>query len=92
MSSGTLCFVAVVRSNVSENILPPSSGFLKVTGLRSYVTMESLLISLSIERYYVWSKKFVSWDILGRFNSMGVFILFIYEWSQFSFFSSITIS
>jgi hypothetical protein len=52
MSCGNLYRVALVRTDISENILPPSSGFLRMTGL----TVELLLISLSIEGYYVWSK------------------------------------
>jgi hypothetical protein len=49
-------------TNVLENIPPLSSGFLRVIGLHSCVTVESLLISLSIEGYYVWSKSTVFWD------------------------------
>jgi hypothetical protein len=48
--------VALVRTDVSEHILPPSSNFIKVMGFHSCVTVESLLISLSIEGYYIWSK------------------------------------
>jgi hypothetical protein len=44
--------VALVRTDVSENITPPSSGFLRVLGLHSCVTVETLLISLSIERFH----------------------------------------
>jgi hypothetical protein len=53
MSSGTSYHVDLVRTAVSENISPPSSGFLRVKGLHSCVTMEWFLISLSIEGYYV---------------------------------------
>jgi hypothetical protein len=49
MSSGTLYHVALVRTNISENILPPSAGFLGVIAFHSCVTMESLLISFSID-------------------------------------------
>jgi hypothetical protein len=41
MSSGTLCRVALLRSDVSENLLSPSSGFLKLTGFHSCVTVET---------------------------------------------------
>jgi hypothetical protein len=37
MSSGTLNRVPVVRTDVSENILPPSSGFLRVIELDSFL-------------------------------------------------------
>jgi hypothetical protein len=36
--------VAVVRINVLENILPPSSGFLRVIGPHSFVTVVSSVI------------------------------------------------
>jgi hypothetical protein len=48
--------VAVVITDASENISSPSSGFLKVIGRHNCVTVESLLISLSIERYCVGTK------------------------------------
>jgi hypothetical protein len=41
MSSGTLYHLVLIRTDVSENISPPSSGFLTVTALDSCVTMES---------------------------------------------------
>jgi hypothetical protein len=45
--------LAVVRTDVSEIISLPSSGFIRVIGFHSCVTVESLLISLPIEGYYV---------------------------------------
>jgi hypothetical protein len=62
MSSGTLYRVRQVTFDVSENTSPPSSGFLIVIGPHSCVTVESLLISLSTEGHYVWSKNSVLWD------------------------------
>jgi hypothetical protein len=73
MSSGTLYHVAVVRTNVSENISPPSSGFLRVRGFHSCVTMESLLINLSRDGYYVGSKKTVRWDAFRAVSMIDVF-------------------
>jgi hypothetical protein len=64
MPFDTLYSVAQVRTDVSENISSPSSGFLRVIGSHSCVTVESLLISLSIDGYYVWSKNTVLWDAL----------------------------
>jgi hypothetical protein len=40
-------------TNVSENISPPSSGFLRVIGLHNCVTLESMFVSPSIEAYYI---------------------------------------
>jgi hypothetical protein len=40
MSSGTLYHVAVVSTDVLENVSPPPSGFLRVIGPHSYVTVE----------------------------------------------------
>jgi hypothetical protein len=37
--------VAIVRTDVSENILPPFSGFLRVIALHICVTVESMLIA-----------------------------------------------
>jgi hypothetical protein len=62
MLSGTLYRIALVRTNVSKNILSPSSGFFRVIGFHSCDTVESLLIGLSIEGYYLWSKYTVLWD------------------------------
>jgi hypothetical protein len=69
MSSGTLYLVAVVRTDISGNITPPSSGFLRVRGLHSCVTVESLLINLSTKGYYVGSKNILFWgDGGGMFS------------------------
>jgi hypothetical protein len=49
--SGALYHVALIRIVVSENTSPPSSRFLRAKGFHSCVTVQSLLISLSIEGY-----------------------------------------
>jgi hypothetical protein len=49
--SGSLYHVALVRTDVSENISPPSSGFLRVIGAHSCGTVQSLLIILSTDGY-----------------------------------------
>jgi hypothetical protein len=48
MSSGTLYRVALVRTDVPENISPPSSGFLRVIRLHSLVTVECPSIRLRL--------------------------------------------
>jgi hypothetical protein len=48
--------MALVRTAVSENISPLSSGFLRAIGPHSCVTVASLFISLPTEGYYVGSK------------------------------------
>jgi hypothetical protein len=48
--------VTVAGTDVSENISLPSSGSLKVIGFHSCITVESLLIILSIEGHYLGSK------------------------------------
>jgi hypothetical protein len=53
--SGTLYSWVLFRTDVSENISPVSSWFLRLLGLHSCVTAESLLIGLSIEEYYMCS-------------------------------------
>jgi hypothetical protein len=63
MSSGSFHLVAVVRTDVSDNISPPSSGFLTMIGFHNCVTVGSLLISLSTEGYFIGSKNTVLWDI-----------------------------
>jgi hypothetical protein len=52
MSSGTLYRVALVKTDVSENVSPPSSGLLRVIGFHScvfdhkqYPSMETLINS-----------------------------------------------
>jgi hypothetical protein len=52
-----------LRTDVLENMWPLSSGFLRVIGLHSCVTVESLFISLPIEGYYVGSQNIVFWDV-----------------------------
>jgi hypothetical protein len=63
----------VVRTNVLENISHPSTGFLRVLGLHSCVTMESLLISLSTEEYYVRS---TNTDFCGVFTAVIIIDVF----------------
>jgi hypothetical protein len=63
MSSGTLYHVALVRIDVLENISPPSSWILRVIRFHSCVTVESLLISHSIEEYYVRLNNVVFWTV-----------------------------
>jgi hypothetical protein len=62
-----------VRTDVSENISPPSSGFLKVLRSHIYVTMESLLMSLSIEGYCVALKNTALWDAFTAVSMIEVF-------------------
>jgi hypothetical protein len=53
MPSGKLYRVPVVRTDVSENISLPSSGFFRVIGFHNCVSVEFLLIGLSTEEYYL---------------------------------------
>jgi hypothetical protein len=69
MPSGILYHIVLVRTEVSENISLPSSGFVGVIQFHSYVSVESLLISLSIEGYSLWSKNNVFW---GDFTAVSV--------------------
>jgi hypothetical protein len=50
--SETLHPVALVLPNVSENILPPSSGILVLISFHSGITVENLLLDLSTEGHY----------------------------------------
>jgi hypothetical protein len=63
MPSEPLYLVDLVTADVSENISPPHSGFLTVIVHHNCITVESLLISLPIERYYLRSKNTVCWDV-----------------------------
>jgi hypothetical protein len=54
MSFGTLYCVGLVATDISENISPPSSWFLRVIGPHSCVTVESLLISLLVLSRATW--------------------------------------
>jgi hypothetical protein len=58
MPSGTLYPIALVRIVVSEDI----ASIFRVIGFHSCVTVDSLLIDLPVEGYYLLSKKTVLWD------------------------------
>jgi hypothetical protein len=45
--------VALVITDISGNISPPSSRFLRVMGFHNLITVESVFINLSIEGFYV---------------------------------------
>jgi hypothetical protein len=73
MPSGTLYHVALIQPDVSENASPLSSGFFRMLGFNSCVDMESLLISLCIERYYLSLKNTVFWDFLTVVSIIDAF-------------------
>jgi hypothetical protein len=50
--SGTLCPVELVRTEVSEDVLSPSSGVLRLIGFHCSITVETILLSHRTERYY----------------------------------------
>jgi hypothetical protein len=77
MSSGTFYRLVIVITNVSENVSSLFSGSLPVIGLHSCVTVEALLISLSVEGYYVVSKKTVFWDVFSTITMTDVFWDFV---------------
>jgi hypothetical protein len=52
MCSRSLQHVALVETDVSQNILPPSSDFLKMI-ISTFFTVKLLMVSLSIEGHYV---------------------------------------
>jgi hypothetical protein len=52
MSSGVVYRVALFQTDISENMLSPSSEVLMLVGFDSCATMETLLLSLSIEGHY----------------------------------------
>jgi hypothetical protein len=62
MNFGTFNRVAAVRTDVSENISLVSLVFLRLIKFHSCVALESLMISLSIDEYYLWSTNTVLWD------------------------------
>jgi hypothetical protein len=66
MPSGTLYRVALVRTDVSENALSPSSEFFGVICFHSCVSVESLLVSLPIKEEHLWPKNTVLWNALTR--------------------------
>jgi hypothetical protein len=71
--SGTLYRVAVVITDVFENVSPPSSGFPRVIGFHSYITVESSFISLYIDGYSVRPKNSVLWDAFTAVSITDVF-------------------
>jgi hypothetical protein len=73
MPSGTLYRVPLVRTDVSENIQPPSSGFLRVIGFHKCVAVESLLLSLTIEEHSLWSNNTVLWDAFTAVSIIDAF-------------------
>jgi hypothetical protein len=44
MPFGTVCHVALVRTDISEDISSPSLGFLSVIGFHSCVTVETITL------------------------------------------------
>jgi hypothetical protein len=62
MFSETLHLVALFRTDVSENVLSPSSEVLRLMRFHRCITVETLLLSLSIERYNYSSKNPDIWD------------------------------
>jgi hypothetical protein len=52
MFSGTLYHVALFRTDVSKNVLPSSSGVLRLIVFQNCITVERLLLSLSIEGHW----------------------------------------
>jgi hypothetical protein len=73
MSSGVLHRAVLVRTDVSENILSPISGFLRAIGLHSHISLELLLISLPIKGYYVGLKNTVFWDVITAVSVVDIF-------------------
>jgi hypothetical protein len=69
--------VVLVSTDVLENILPPSLGFLKVTGFHSCVTVASLLISFTKEGYYVGSKNAIFWVVFMVVSMIDFFCDFV---------------
>jgi hypothetical protein len=65
--------VALVKTDFSENMSPSSSGFFRVIGFHTCITVESLIISLSIERYYVGSKNTVFCDVFTAVSRIDIF-------------------
>jgi hypothetical protein len=54
--TATLCRVALVTTDGSEDVSSPSSRFLTVIGFKNRVTERSLLLSLTIEGHCLRSK------------------------------------
>jgi hypothetical protein len=79
MPSEALYHVALVRTDVSENVSSPSSVFFGITGFHSCVAMESLLLNLTIEGCYLWSKNAVLWSV---FTAVSITDAFYYtDWT-----------
>jgi hypothetical protein len=73
----TLSRVAVVRTDVSENVSSLSPRFLAVICFHSDVTVESLLLSLFIEGHNCWSKNTVFWGVFTAAPIMNAFWDFV---------------
>jgi hypothetical protein len=74
MLSGTYR-VALARTDVSEKVSSPSSGFLRVMiRFHSLVTVESLLLNLCIEG---WSKNTAFWDAFAAVSITDAFWDFV---------------
>jgi hypothetical protein len=58
----TILRVALVQTNVSENVSSPSSEFLKFKGFHNYVAEETLLLSLSKQGHCYYSMNTVFRD------------------------------
>jgi hypothetical protein len=73
MPSGTLYPAALARTDVSENVLPPSSKLLKLKLFQSCITVETPLLGFSIDGYYEWSKNTVIWDAFTAASIEDIF-------------------
>jgi hypothetical protein len=73
MPWGALCCVVPVRTDISENVSSPSSGFLRAIGFHRFVTVGSLLVCLSIEEYNLWSESTVIWDAFTAVSIIDAF-------------------
>jgi hypothetical protein len=73
MPFGTLYRVAVDRLDVSENIWPPSSGFLRVDRTIR-LCHHGITVTVPLHRgIYFWSKNNVFWDAFTAISIINVF-------------------
>jgi hypothetical protein len=82
MSSRTLYHVALVRTDVSENVSCTSSGFLRVIGFCKFITVKTLFISLSIERKCLCSKNHLFWGVFTGVPIINAFWDFVFMCSN----------